>query len=153
MDNPTGTIHSLVTGPSGTLAIVDVDVEAACPRCAAGKGCGAGLLTGAGRIRRVEAVVGDDMSLAAGDCVEIGLAPANLLRAAMLAYGLPLAGGVGFAGLAYLWAAGDTAAALAALAGMLLGLMLSRWRLSDSGCINDLVPHIERRLRSARIDA
>ena len=153
MENPTGTIYWLVSDPSGRRAIVDIDVEAACPRCAAGKGCGAGLLTGTSRVRRIEAAVSDEMLLAAGDSVEITLAPANLLRAAMFVYGLPLITSICFAGLAYLMAATDAFAALAAVAGLAIGLGISRWRLSDADCISDFVPQVERRLRSAPIDA
>jgi len=153
MDNPTGTIHSLVTDSRGRRAIVDVDVASACPRCAAGKGCGAGLLTGSNSVRRVEATVSNDIALAAGDSVEIALASANLLQAAVIVYGLPLAGGIGFAGLAYLFALGDAAAALAAVAGLALGLLLSRWYLRKGACIDDLVPHIEQRLPGTQVGA
>ena len=44
MENPTGRVVSLVDKRSGARAVVEVDAASACPRCAAGKGCGAGLL-------------------------------------------------------------------------------------------------------------
>ncbi|MGI9272907.1 MAG: SoxR reducing system RseC family protein [Woeseiaceae bacterium] len=150
MDNPTGTIHSLVTDSRGRRAIVDVDVALACPRCASGRGCGAGLLGGGSRIRRVEASVNSEIALAAGDSVEIALASSNLFQAAVIVWGLPLAGGVGFAGLAYLFALGDAAAALAALVGLSLGLLLSRSYLQKGACIDEFVPHVEKRLPSAQ---
>ena len=153
MDNPTGKIHSLVVGTHGTRVVVDVDFAATCPRCAAGKGCGAGLLIGPKQTRRVEATVNDEIELVAGDSVEIALTSANLLQAALLVYGLPLAGAIGFAGLAYLFAQGDGVAALAAVAGLSLGLLLSRWRLSQADCLSDLVPHIERRISSTQTGA
>ena len=66
MDNPTGKIQSLIASDGDLRAVVEVDVSAACPRCAAGKGCGAGLFTGSNRKRRVEAIVGDHIPPAIG---------------------------------------------------------------------------------------
>ena len=146
MDNPTGKIQSLITGDGDLRAVVEVDVSAACPRCAAGKGCGAGLFTGSNRKRRVEAIVGDHISLAEGDSVEISLASEHLLNAALIVYGIPLSGAVTAAGLAYLVQLGDSVAALAALTGLLIGLFVGRWRLSRSECIENFVPYVEKRL-------
>ena len=147
MDNPTGTIHSVVADVLGTRAIVDVDVGSACPRCAAGKGCGAGLLIGSGQVRRVEAAVSANMALlAAGDRVELVLASSKLLRATLIVYGLPLVGAVGSAAMAYLLELGDAAAALAAIAGLSVGLLAGRWRLHRDTCLAHFVPRIEKRL-------
>lgn len=148
MDNPTGIIHSLVADAHGTRAIVEVDVSSACPRCAAGKGCGAGLLIGTRQVRRVEAVVSANMALAAGDRVELVLPSSKLLQATLIVYGLPLLGAVGSAAMAYLLALGDAAAALAAIAGLSAGLLVGRWRLRRDACLAHFVPHIEKRLRS-----
>ncbi len=150
MDNPTGIIQSLVTDANGTRAIVEVDVSTACPRCAAGKGCGAGLLVGSGRLRRVEAAFGADMVLVEGDSVEISLASSNLLQAALIVYGLPLLGAILAAGLAYVLALGDGAAAVAAIIGLSAGLLAGRWRLRRNACIDDFVPRVEKRLQRAQ---
>jgi sigma-E factor negative regulatory protein RseC len=146
MDNPTGKIQSLIATDGDVRAVVEVDVSKACPRCAAGKGCGAGLFTGSNRKRRVEAIVGEHISIAEGDSVEISLASENLLNAALIVYGIPLLGAVTAAGLAYLVQLGDSVAALAALTGLLIGLLLGRWRLSRSECIENFVPYVEKRL-------
>ena len=69
MDNPTGTIQSVVAENDGVRAIVSVDMATACPRCAAGKGCGAGLFTSNGRTQTVEAVADPRMALDKGDSV------------------------------------------------------------------------------------
>lgn len=148
MDNPTGKIQSLIDDNGDLRAVVEVDVSKACPRCAAGKGCGAGLFTGSSRKRRVEAVVGEHMSLAEGDSVEIRLASDNLLKAALIVYGMPLSGAIAAAALAYLLQMGDTAAALAAVGGLVSGLLVGRWRLSRGGCIESFVPYVEKRLQS-----
>jgi len=148
MDNPTGTIISLVAGEQGRRALVDVDAGPACPRCAAGKGCGAGLLIGNDQLRRVAAAVGDDRALAAGDRVELVMATDTVLRAALIVYGLPLLGAVGAAALAYLLALGDAAAALAAITGLVSGLLAGRWQLHRGGCLQQFVPLVGRRLQS-----
>jgi len=149
MDNPTGTIQSVIPETAGIRAIVAVDVASACPRCAAGKGCGAGLFTGNGRTHTVEAVVDHDMALVTGDSVELRLAPYNVLAASMLVYGIPLLGAIAAAGAAYLLQLSDSAAAIAAVSGLVAGLAISRWKLNRDGCIDKFVPHIEKRLQNA----
>jgi len=150
MDNPTGIIQSLVSDAHGTRAVVEVDVSTACPRCAAGKGCGAGLLLGSSRLRRVEASFSAELRLVEGDNVEIALTPINLLQAALTVYGLPLLGALAGAGLAYVMVLGDAAAASAAILGLLGGLLVGRWRLRYTACLERFVPRIEKRLRSAQ---
>ncbi len=150
MDNPTGIIQSLVSDAHGTRAVVEVDVSTACPRCAAGKGCGAGLLVGSRRLRRVEASFSADLQLAEGDNVEIALTPNNLLQAALTVYGLPMLGALAGAGLAYVLALGDAAAASAAILGLAGGLLVGKGRLRNTACLESFVPRIEKRLRSAQ---
>ena len=143
MDNPTGRVVSLVDNRSGARAVVEFDTAAACPRCAAGKGCGAGLLQPGGR-RQIEVVVPDDMHPMVDDRVEVSLAPRNLLQAAVTVYGFPLTGGLAGAAFAYALVLGDTAAAVAALLGVGAGLAASRWRLRQGPCLGSFTPTIER---------
>ena len=135
---------SLVDSADGVRAIVSVDVAVACPRCAAGKGCGAGLLTGSGADRQVEATVRSGLDIAENDVVEISLAPDNLLRAAAIVYGLPMLGAVAAASIAYVFSLGDAAAAVAALSGLGLGLAVSRWHLRQTACLRRFIPSVER---------
>lgn len=146
MDNPQGRIQSLVSDANGTRAVVGIDVAAACPRCRAGKGCGAGLFSDAGRQRDVEASIAAGLELREGDLVEVALAPHNLLRAALIVYGLPLAGAVAAAALAYGLAMNDVTAAVAALVGVAAGLVSGRWRLRREACLSRFVPTVARRL-------
>ena len=137
---------SLVDHGDGKRAVVAVEVAAACPRCAAGKGCGAGLLTGTSGVRQVEASIGSGLNLTEGDNVEISLAPDNLLRAAIMVYGIPMLGaGIG-AIVAFGLSLGDAAAAGAALLGLGLGLVVSRGRLRQESCLSRFVPTVERRI-------
>lgn len=150
MDNPQGRIQSLSGVENHLRAVVGIDAAAACPRCAAGKGCGAGLFADTGRERRVEASVRPGLQLKEGDLVEVALAPDNLLRAALIVYGLPMAGAVIAALLAYALSLGDVGAALAALAGLVAGLLLGRWRLRREDCLSRFVPTVDKRLPEAR---
>lgn len=150
MNHPTGTIQSIQTGAQGPRAIVKVDARAACPRCAAGKGCGAGLFGDTGREATVEALIGSDMRLDPGDAVQLRLAPAGLLGAAATVYGLPLLGALVAAGVAWLLRLGDAAAAMLAIPGLLTGFLLGRARLKRVDCINDLVPTVEKKLHNVR---
>ena len=146
MDNPRGTIESLRRDERGVHAIVGVDAAAACPRCAAGRGCGAGILVGSGARRHVEAVVRPGLELQEGDLVEIELAPDDLLRAALIVYGLPLAGALLGVAIAYALGAKDIAAVTAALAGLVAGLLLGRSRLRQKRCLSRFVPRISKPL-------
>ena len=55
MNEPQGRILDLLQESGGVRAVIEVDAQLACPRCAEGRGCGAGLLSGADRVRTVEA--------------------------------------------------------------------------------------------------
>ena len=100
MEHPEGTVVLLESGTGAVRALVVVDPSAACPRCAAGKGCGAGILATGRGVRRVEVAVPDGMELTVGDRVALSLLPENLLTAATIAYGIPLGGAVAGAALA-----------------------------------------------------
>ena len=116
-----------------------------CPRCAAGKGCGAGLLAPGAGERRIEANVPAGMSVAINDDVEVSLAPDNILRAAMIVYGIPMLGALAGATFAYAISLGDTGAAGTALLGLGAGLVISRLKLQQASCLRRFTPTIERR--------
>lgn len=144
MDNPKGRVVSLVDSADGVRAIIAVEVISACPRCAAGKGCGAGILGSAASDRQVEASVRRGLNVAVGDVVDIALAPDNLLRAALIVYGLPMLGAIIGAALAYSFNLRDASAAIAALLGLAAGLVVGRWRLQQTSCLRRFVPSVER---------
>lgn len=115
-----------------------LDEQLACARCAEGRGCGAGLF-GAGRKRSVfEVPVAPDRALAVGDRVALAAGPGVLLRAAVLAYALPLAGAAGATLLAGLFAAGDRVAVLAALAGLVAATAVARRLQSRRSCLLEI---------------
>ena len=92
MTHPQGTIVEITRDGRGARAIVDVQAGAVCARCAAGRGCGAGVFGSRRGARRLDVAIDDRLELAVGDTVGVELAPGNVLVAALVVYGLPLAG-------------------------------------------------------------
>jgi len=146
MDNPVGTIQAIYDSQAGPKVTVEVAAGSACPRCAAGNGCGAGLLTGGTSKRVVEAMAGDSMALEVGDTVQLRLAAANLLAAATLAYGTPLLGALAGTVLAFALQLSDIAATGAAIVGVAVGITIGRWRLRRDDCLRNFVPYVDKRL-------
>jgi sigma-E factor negative regulatory protein RseC len=129
--------------------VVEIAAAPGCARCASGKGCGAGVLAGDERPRSVEALIAHGLLVREGDRVSIQLAPKNLLRAALIVYGLPLTGAIGASAAAYVLGASDPAAVAMALVGAGLGLLLGRLRLRQARCLRDFTPTVTERLALA----
>jgi len=147
MDSPQGKILSFVDDAPGRRAMVDVGASAACPRCAAGKGCGAGLFATQNERRCLEALIPDGLHCAVGDIVEVSLTTDNVFRAALVVYGLPMSGAIVAAAIAFALALTDSAAVAVALGGLMLGLAIARQHLNRLACLRRFVPTISRRLQ------
>ena len=143
METAKGFVKSIADG----VATVVVDRAPSCARCAAGKGCGAGLLSGSPRPAVLELSVPAGTTLRSGDKVALSVSPVWLLKAAFYAYGIPLLGTVLAAGVAWTYgaAASDLAAAGFAAAGLAGGVALSRYLLGRSGLCDRFEPHLEER--------
>jgi len=146
MDDPQGRIIALVSNNDGLRAVVEVDAQEACPRCAAGRGCGAGIFTGRQKTRRVEALIAPGLDVHEGDTVRIDLEPSNVLRAAAIVYGLPLSGAAVAAAIAYLAGFGDAGAAALAIVGLIAGLYAGRRRLARQTCLAQFTPTVSARV-------
>ena len=146
MEYPRGRIIAVKHAGSALQALVEVDATVQCKRCAEGKGCGAGLFGTTAATRRVEALVRQDMTVGKGDEVWIALEPRNLLRASLIVYGLPLIFAVAAAAAAYFSGLRDLGAALAALAGVVTGLLVARSKLRNSGCLREFMPTVVERI-------
>jgi positive regulator of sigma E activity len=94
----------------------------------------------------LEVLVRPGLELAEGDLVGIELAPRNLLRAALIVYGLPLTGAICGAALAYLADLGDGGAAVMAIGGLFAGAVISRRRLRNDSCLARFTPTVSRRV-------
>jgi len=150
MNDPQGTIVEIIRDRRGVRAIVTVEAAAVCARCASGRGCGAGIFAVRQGLRRLDVAIEAGGDLAEGDVVSIRLAPGNVLRAALLVYGLPLAGAAAGAALAYAFALGDAGAAVAALGGLAAGVATGRRRLRDDSCLARLTPTLSRHVAAGR---
>lgn len=142
MDSAFGTVQSVDDG----RVTVAIDSAVACPRCAEGRGCGAGLFQSRQRRRLVDVELPAGIHVAAGDEVAVTIGPRSLLKAALYAYGLPLGGMLATLAVAgLLWPAladlGYVAAAAAGLAG---GFLLGRKRLRMASLCRELRPNLQR---------
>lgn len=142
MDSPGGRVLTIHNESSPRHAEVEVLSAPRCARCASGKGCGAGLGDGDAKPRRIDALIPAGYEVEVGDEVRIELAPDSLLGAAFVVYGSPLAGAVTGAGIAFLTGAGDPGAALMALTGLVVGMLLGRARLRRDQCLRRFTPTI-----------
>ena len=142
IQSPSGTVLSVSRAGSEHRAVVEVDAREICPRCREGKGCGAGIFGASGSERRIDALLSPGSSVAPGDTVRLELGSRNLLQAATIVYGWPLAGAAGAALLAYFADLGDVGAAIAALAGLFVGGLLVRRRLGQADCLSRFVPTV-----------
>ena len=140
MENIQGTIISIAHDVNGAHATIDVEAGVICPRCAEGKGCGAGIFGASDQPRRVEAILETGLDVSVGDSVSLTLGSRNLLQASIIVYGWPLFGAAFGAALAQLAGFGDTGAAAAALTGLALGALLARIRLGSRECLTQFMP-------------
>ena len=146
MKDPQGTIVEIVRDSRGVTAIVEVEADTVCARCASGRGCGAGIFAARSGTRRLDIAIDEDLRLSEGDVVGIQLAPRNVLAAALIVYGLPLTGAAAAAALAFVFSLGDAAAAALALGGLATGALIGRRRLRHDSCLARFTPTVARRV-------
>jgi len=149
LEAPEGIVVALRPG----LATVRVEERFVCPRCAAGRGCGAGIFAREGP-RLVEVNLPPEVTFRVGQPVSLSLEPERLLHAAWLVYGIPLLALIAaavVAGYVIPGGASDAVALAMVVAGLLCGGWWARRRLRDAGCAGRFVPSLNgpRQCRSA----
>ena len=149
MQNPYGRVISVNDDASGKMAVVDVESVVACERCASGKGCGAGLFGSRPGDRQVQAAIAKGLDIRNGDVVSLMLEPRNVLRAAFIVYGLPLAGAVSAVTIAFTAGLDDVTAVFMALGGLFAGIWMAKFRLQRARCLRDFTPVVVDRLSAA----
>lgn len=142
MESPVATVVSV----HNSRAVVRAEAAAVCARCAAGRGCGAGLLGGTRSVGELEVTVAEGVRVRAGDRVCLSLEPANLLTASVFAYGFPLLGLM--AALLLTWLVpvpvSDPQAVLAGALGLAIGAWAGRSASRGRACARRLEPVIHR---------
>jgi sigma-E factor negative regulatory protein RseC len=146
MQNPQGRILSVSGADPLSAVVVEIETSVACQRCASGKGCGAGLLGGRAKDRQIEATVSSGLRVKSGDSVSVQLEPSNVLQAAIIVYGYPLASAVLAALAAMTLGLGDVASAVFALTGIGTGFLMARRRLRSAQCLRDFTPVVVENL-------
>ncbi len=142
MNTTIGKVLSVSGDGSRRNALVEVSADVVCPRCAAGKGCGAGLFGKRETMRQIAVRVPERASIHEGDSVKLVMQSRDLLVASAIVYGWPLAGGVLGALIAWWLGGSDAQAAVAALAGIGTGGWLARRRIQDTACLQRFTPRI-----------
>ena len=142
MNQATGTVVSIDGDCGERYALVEVAASTLCRRCAAGKGCGAGLTAKRRPVRRIVVAVPASANIGPGDSVRLLMKPRDLLSASVLVYGWPLAGALLAALLAWNLEASDGAAALAALTGVGVGAWLVRLKIRGEACLERFTPRM-----------
>jgi positive regulator of sigma E activity len=140
LTNPVATVLSI----AGKEAVVEVSDRSVCPRCAAGNGCGAGLFGTNSESVSLTVRIEDGIRVATGDKVSLSLAPRDLAKAAIYAYGAPLAGFLLAAGAAYLLMdpVSDLWALVLSGSGILAGSVTGRILARRNECVSRLSPTI-----------
>jgi sigma-E factor negative regulatory protein RseC len=131
-----------VVAVSGRKASVKLASAVVCPRCAAGRGCGAGLFGGSAKASELHVEMPADVSFRTGDPVTLSLSGTYLVQASLLAYGLPLAGALLTILIGQLFAAPltDLSGVILGIAGLASGILLSRKFLHGFSCLQRFVP-------------
>lgn len=149
METVRGLVNSVADGRVNILVAEPIR----CARCAAGKGCGAGLRLAGNQPVEIDIDLPGGVVLRAGDAVELRIDSRYLLKAALLAYGLPLLSLLVFVGGASLGGVESDAVVVACgVAGLVSGLALGRRFLSASYPCREFVPEIVRPGAATAVD-
>ena len=132
----------------GAVAWLEPEQTTACDACAAAAACHAtDLGPVAGRMAGRRFPLGNSADLGVGERVVVGVNDGALLKAALTAYALPLAGALCAGGLAE-GAFGSDLASMAAMAiGLGLGLLAARIAARRLAARGALAPHFLRRAK------
>lgn len=132
-----------VVALAGDVVWLEPEQTSACGGCKAAGACG--VQPGSRRLVARRFSLPNSHGLAVGERVVVGVTDSTLLRAALTAYGLPLLVMLVAGVTTQKMVGGDGAAAVAAVAGLAVGLGLVRLWARRSAARGELTPHFIRR--------
>ena len=150
MEQAFGRVIAIQTASAPSSAEVEVRGGVTCARCASGRGCGAALLGSNNEKRCIAARIATGINVQEGDEVCMELASRRLLQASWLVYGTPLAAALVASAAAYLTNLPDPYAAVAAVVGAGVGVVIARSRLRKTTCLRQFMPIIVARAPAVR---
>lgn len=141
-----------VVGVDGATVWLEPEQTTSCGSCASASSCGAGASVGGlgtvtDRIAARRFALDNVGGLQVGERVVVGVAERALIRAALTAYGLPLATALATGGIAENAWGSDLATMAAMAGGLLLGLLLARAVARKLTLRGELAPHFLRRAK------
>ncbi|MEO5335696.1 MAG: SoxR reducing system RseC family protein [Magnetospirillum sp. WYHS-4] len=126
------------------MAWLEPEQTSSCGSCVSSKSCG--IEAGHPRLIARRFALPNDQDLRVGERVVVGVSDRGLLQASVTAYGLPLLTTLGAGLIAQrAFGAGDAMAALAAAAGLAVGMLLVHLRSRRLAARGELTPHFIRR--------
>lgn len=134
-----------VVAVQGDSVMLEPEQTTACGHCVSSTACGIG--SNASRIRARRFTMRNTMGLGVGDRVVVGVSESSLLRASIVAYGLPLVAMLTGMVVGQRATGEDVWAMAGAAAGLALGVLLARAAAKIMSARGEVAPKLLRRLR------
>lgn len=130
---------------NGRVATVVVTAAPMCPRCAAGRGCGAGIFHSGTNYPSMRIALPPSLRVEVDDEIRLAIDPRKLLLGAGLAYGIPLVAMVValFVAQWVFGGMGDMGGIVVASGGLLTGMAVSRIYLARKPACKELIPVVQ----------
>ncbi|HVI51464.1 MAG TPA: SoxR reducing system RseC family protein [Candidatus Sulfotelmatobacter sp.] len=132
-----------VVSLSEGFALLEPEVSSGCKGCVSAGLCGA-MSGGKGSLAARRFTIVNDQGLLVGERVVVGVSETTLVRASWVAYAIPLFGMLSASVTADLWGKNDGLTALAAVAGLGVGLLVARSRAGRMAEKGELMPRYIR---------
>lgn len=130
----------------GTVAWLEPEQTTSCGSCASSASCGAkGIGTVASRMEARQFPLDNTADLRVGERVVIGVEDGSLLKATLIAYGIPLLAALTAGGIGQSLYGSDEATMGAMALGLLLGLLAARIGANHLSARGELAPRFLRR--------
>jgi len=125
-------------------ALMEPEVSSGCKGCVSAGLCGAMSGGKEGALAKRRFTINNDRDLHVGERVVVGISETTLMKASWVAYAIPLFSMLIASVTADLWGKNDGITALAAIAGLGLGLLLARFRAGAMADKGELTPRYIR---------